>query len=525
MRLQQVELMFGRSPWLVTLIASLLLSACTTVGPDFKRPAVPWLDSWSGGSLETTNTDTQKRTRPQTEDWWRNFDDPVLDQLIAEAQRLNPSVRIAGMRIMEARAQLGIAGSALYPQVQQVTGDALRAGQQQSEGADTAFSTYSVGLGIGWELDFWGKFQRGIEVADANYFASIAQYDDIQVLIAAQVANLYCTIRTIELRLRIAHENAALQKRSLEITERLFKSGNESELDVQQAKSLYLSTLATVPELEASLRQSQNALSVLLARAPGPMLEMSTGTEKIPEATLDVIVDIPADLLRRRPDVRAAEMQLAAQSALIGISEAALYPSIALQGSVGLSATSLAWSARTVDWGVGPGLVWNVFDYGRLKNQVLVQDARFEQLFEQYQETVLSAAREMDDAAIAFAKSRVQITFLEQAVEAALRSLDIATIQYREGLVDFERVLDSQRTLFSQQERLVASRGNVSLNLIALYKAMGGGWETSRDRAVLDDQTVETMRERSEWKGLLDAPLPPPSADSPETRQLEVDTP
>jgi outer membrane protein TolC len=250
---------------------------------------------------------------------------------------------------------------------------------------------------------------------------------------------------------------------------------------------------------------------------------MSAGTEQIPEATLDVIIDIPADLLRRRPDVRAAEMQLAAQSALIGVSQAELYPSIALQGAVGLSATSLDWSARTVNWSVGPGFVWNVFDHGRLKNQVLVQDARFQQLFEQYQDTVLSAAREMDDAAVAFAKSRVQIIYLEQAVVAARRSLDIATIQYREGLVDFQRVLDSQRTLFSQQERLVASRGNVTLSLITLYKAMGGGWEASRSRAVIDDQTLETMTERSEWKGLLEAPLPPPPADFSQTRQPGMD--
>ena len=283
-------------------------------------------------------------------------------------------------------------------------------------------------------------------------------YDDVQVLVAAQAASFYATIRTIELRLRIAHENAALQKRSLEITERLFKSGNESELDVQQARTLYLSTLASIPELEGSLRQVQNALSVLVGRPPGPLPEMEAGREKIPTAELAVIVDLPADLLRRRPDVRAAEMRLAAQSAQIGVSEAALYPSIALIGSVGLSATSLDWSARTLQWGVGPSLVWNIFDWGRLKNQVLVQDARFQQLYEQYQDTVLRAARELDDAATDFAKGRAQVDILRESVVAARRSLDIATIQYREGLVDFQRVLDTQRSLFSQQERLVAPR-------------------------------------------------------------------
>jgi len=511
--------MIRRPLWPLGLIVSFLLSACTTVGPDFKQPVVPWLATWSSGSLESSMTDSRTGVRPQSDEWWRNFNDPALDQLIAEAQRLNPGVRTAGMRIMEARAQLGIAGSLLYPQLQQISGEALRVGQNQSGGgADKTLSAYGIGLNIGWEIDFWGKFRRGVEAADAGYLASIAQYDDVQVLVAAQVANLYCSIRTTEQRLRIAHENAALQKRSLEITERLFKSGNEAELNVQQAKSLYLSTLATIPELESALRQAQNALGVLVARPPGPLPEMSAGTEKIPEASLAVIVDMPADLLRRRPDVRAAEMQLAAQSALIGVSEGALYPSIALLGSVGLSATSLNWSARTVDWAVGPSLVWNIFDYGRLKNQVLVQDARFQQLYEQYQDAVLRAAREMDDAAIAFANSRIQIPLMEQAVQAAKRSLDIATIQYREGLVDFQRVLDSQRTLFSQQERLVANRGNVTLNLIALYKAMGGGWESGRNRPVLDEQTRETMSERSAWQDLLSAPLPPPPTDSSQAR-------
>ena len=504
-----------RRAWPAALMTSLLASGCTLVGPDFSPPDVPWLAGWSGGSLATTGIRAKEGQPVPHDAWWRVFDDPVLDQLVVEAQRLNPGVRTAGLRILEARAQLGIAGSALYPQLQQVTGEVVRAGQAQSDGPDTTLTAYSVGFAIAWELDFWGKFRRGIEAADAGYFASIAQYDDVQVLVAAQAAGLYASIRTTEQRLRIAHENAALQKRSLEITERLFKSGNESELDVQQAKSLYLGTLATIPELEGSLRQTQNALSVLLARPPGPLPEMAAGREQIPVATLAVIVDLPADLLRRRPDVRAAEMQLAAQSALIGVSEAQLYPSIALVGSLGLSATSLAGSSRTLDWAAGPALVWNVFDHGRLTNEVLVQDARFQQLYEHYQETVLRAARETDDAAVAFAKSRAQVDILAKAVVASKRSLDIATIQYREGLVDFQRVLDSQRTLFSQQERLVTVRGLVTQGLIALYKAMGGGWQAGRDRPILDDATRETMGERRDWRKLLSAPLPPP----PETRQ------
>jgi NodT family efflux transporter outer membrane factor (OMF) lipoprotein len=412
------------------------------------------------------------------------------------------------LRILEARAQLGIAGSTLYPQVQQVSAQALEVGQDTRAAESTSHASYGAAFDVAWELDFWGRFRRGIEAADAAYFASVAQYDDVQVLVASQAASLYATIRTFELRLRIAHENAELQRRSLEITERLFRSGNESELDLQQARSLYLGTLATIPELESAERQAQNALGILLGRPPGPLPEMSSGREQIPTSDLAVIVDLPADLMRRRPDVRTAEMQLAAQSALIGVSEAELYPAIALLGSVGLSSTSQDSSATTLAWSAGPALVWNVFDYGRLRNQVLVQDARFQQLFEVYQDTVLRAARELDDAAVAFATNRAQVDILEQAVQAARRSLDIATIQYQEGLVDFERVLDSQRTLFGQQDRLVTTRGSVTQSLIALYKAMGGGWQTARTRPIVDEATRHEMEERSNWRDLLETPLP-----------------
>ena len=473
-----------RGPMRMAVPAALvLLGGCTTLGPDFSAPQVPALQGWLGGAWRTLAEEAPPRAQPRDDDWWRQFDDPVLDQLVAEAQRLNPGVRTAGLRIMEARAQLGIAGSGLYPQLQQVNADALRVHNRGSDGRSTAFWSGSLAFNLAWELDFWGKFKRGIESADAAYFASIAQYDD--------------------------------QERSLEITERLFQSGNDSELDVQQARSQYLGTLATIPDIESSLRQTRNALCVLLARPPDalPELQGASASAKIPEPRLEVIVDIPAEMLRRRPDVRAAEMQLAAQSAQIGLSKAALYPSIALAGSVGLSATSIGSPASTLSLALGPALVWNVFDYGRLKNQVLVQDARFQQLYEQYQDVVLRAARELDDAASGFAYTRAQVGILRDTVKAARRSLDIATVQYREGLVDFQRVLDSQRTLFSAQESLVASQGGVAQYLISVYKAMGGGWHAGRSRPVLDDATQATMGERADWESLLQAPLPPPSEE------------
>lgn len=494
------------------LATALMLGACTTVGPDFKQPEVTWLDDWSSGSLQAAESSTANNKNSQAEQWWRNFNDPILDSFVEQALRLNQDVRVAGLRIIEARAQLGIAGSTLYPQVKQLSANAVQAGEQQSNGPDLTLTSASAGFGIGWEIDFWGKFRRSIEAADASYFASIAQYDDIQVLLAAQVASTYCSIRTLENKLHIAHENAALQKRSLEITERLFKSGNESELDLQQAKSQYLSTLATIPEIQASIRQTQNALNILLARPPGPLPEMEAGAEQIPQTDARIIVDIPANMLRQRPDVRASEMRLAAQSALIGVSLADLYPSISLLGSIGISATSLGDSNNSLNWGVGPSLVWNIFDQGRLNNQVLVQDARFQQLYEQYQQVVLQAAREVDNAAVGIAKNQAQIPLLSKAENAAKRSLDIATIQYREGLVDFERVLDSQRALFNQQERLVSSRGEATQDVISLYKAMGGGWQQGRLRPVIDENTRARMLQRRSWKNILDQPLPAPES-------------
>lgn len=493
-----------RAPLGVALFGSLLLSACTTLGPDYVKPGGGAADTWQGGSLGQVKGSSFADTNDQ---WWTQFQDPVLDALVQEALSKNHSVRATGLRILEARAQLGIADASRYPQLQQVSGSAMPVGQVR-DGPNTDFVSYNLGANLGWEIDFWGKFQRSIEAADASYFATLAQYDDIQVLMAAQVATLYVNIRTLEARLQISRENARLQQRSLEITQKQFRSGNSDELDVQQAKTQYLSTLSGIPALEASLRQSQNALSTLLARAPGPLPEMSDNTGKIPHASLQLASELPADLIRRRPDVRSAERLMAAQSALIGVSEAELYPSLTLLGSLGLSATSLSGSSTTLDWGIGPSFKWNVFDHGLLSNAVLVQDARFQQLKESYQNTLLTAAREIDDAAIGFAKNEEQIVLLEQTEQAARRSLEIANIRYREGMADFQRVLDSQRALFSQQERLVSSRGNVMLSLISLYKAMGGGWQQGRTRPLLDEQSRQEMQSRSDWGPMLTDPLP-----------------
>ncbi|UVJ41762.1 TolC family protein [Pseudomonas sp. LS1212] len=486
------------------LPGALVLSGCVRLGPNFQPPGQPWVEHWNTPALEQAS---QQRPQPDTRQWWQVFADPVLDHLIAEADAHNPDLKIAGLRVMEARAQLGIAQSGRYPQLQQVGADSLYLDRRQSGGAnpqDSHFWQHSVGFDIGWELDFWGRFSRAIESADAAWFAAQANRENVLVLLRAQLAQTYFTLRTTEARLRIARDNARLQKRSYEITERLFNSGANAELDLQQAKTQYLGTLSTIPDLESQLLSTRNALSVLIGRAPGSLPELSLHTGEIPLIDSAILQDVPANLLLRRPDVRAAELQVAAQSALIGVAEADLYPSLSLLGSIVWSASSLSGASDTLDLVGGPSLTWDVFDHGRIKNNVRVQDARLQQLIVAYRDGVRQAAREADDAASGLLKSLERELILREASLAAERSVTLASAQYREGYSDFQRVLDAQRALFAQQDAYLLNRGTAVSNLIALYKALGGGWYSQEP--LVDPATRRQMQRRTDWGELLDEP-------------------
>jgi len=487
------------------------MSACVTLGPDYEEPEVAWLKDWQTdlyGQIESPEQQTQLDLRF----WWHAFNDPVLDGLIETARNENPSLRIAGLRILESRAVLGIAGANLYPQVQQLSSTATYVDQQRSggQGPDTHqnFAAYSAGLNLAWELDFWGRFRRGIESAEAGFFASITNQQDVQVLLSAQVASLYYAYRTTLLRIDIAHKNAEIQKRSLAITEHLFKGGQESELDLQQAKTQYLSTLALIPELETDQIKIRNALSVLLGRVPGDMPELASQDQPLPSVTSAVITDLPARLLLRRRDVRTAAWQVAAQSAQIGIAKADYFPAITLLGSIGWSTDTLDGSPQIRSIGVGPALTWNIFDYGRIRNNVRLQDVRLQQAIEAFQNTALLAAQEMDDAAITVVKTGEEQAPLSGAARASERSLDLANTQYQEGYADFERVLDAQRAMFSQTEReLLNNSAHVSA-VITLYKAVGGGWVDMPIEQVVSDPDRAAMEARTHWGDLLTAPLP-----------------
>ncbi|VVN81525.1 efflux transporter outer membrane subunit [Pseudomonas fluorescens] len=486
------------------LLGVLGLSGCVRLGPDFQSPKPAWIDRWSSPALEQSS---QRSLNPDLRQWWQVFGDPLLDRLIAEADAHNSDLKIAGLRVMEARAQLGIAQSGRYPQLQQASVDSLYFNRRQSGGSnpqDSHFWQHSAGFDIGWELDFWGRFARAIESADAGYFAAQANYEDVLVLLRAQVADTYFSLRTTEARLRVARENARQQQRNFEITEKLFNSGQQAELDLQQAKTQYLGTLSTIPNFEDQVLRTRNALAVLIGQPPGALPQLLENEGLIPLVDRAVLQDVPANLLLRRPDVRAAELNVAAQSALIGVAETDFYPSLTLLGSIVWSADTLNGTSRSLDFIGGPSLRWNLFDHGQISNNVRIQDARLQQLIEAYRDKVRQAAREADDAASGLIKSLERERILREAEVAAKRSLVLASVQYREGYSDFQRVLDAQRALLEQQDNYLVSRSNAVSNVIALYKALGGGWYSALPK--IDAATRRQMEQRTDWGDLLDEP-------------------
>ncbi|MFM0337073.1 efflux transporter outer membrane subunit [Paraburkholderia fungorum] len=498
-------------PKRLLLICSFCLGGCMRVGPDFQPQHEAWVESWSSTAIEQAS---ETRSQPDVQQWWRVFADPTLEHLMTEADAHNAGVQIAGLRVMEARAQLGIAQSGRYPQTQVASGEVLYRDRRESGGQNPqskSFWQYSAGFDVGWELDFWGRFSRAIESADAAWFASKANYEDVLVLLHAQIAESYFALRTAEARLRIARDNARLQKRSYEITERLFKSGETDELDFQQAKTQYLSTLSSIPDLESQIMRARNALAVLIGRPPSPLPELAQNEGVVPLVDHAVLQDVPANLLLRRPDVRAAEQQIAAQSALIGVAKADLYPSLTLLGSIVWSAGSLEGIPNGLTLIGGPSLRWNVFDHGAIKNNVRVQDARLQQLIVAYQDDVRQAAREADDAASSLTKALERDAILRDAALSARRSLTLANALYREGYSDFQRVLDAQRALSTQQDTYLVNRSNAVSDLIALYKALGGGWYS--EQPLVDPANRQQMQKRTDWGDLLDQPSRP-SADS-----------
>lgn len=489
--------------------AGVLVCGCTTVGPDYVRPSADVAGQW----MEVGDPRI-KAEPPGHREWWTVFNDPVLNVLVDKAYKQNLTLRSAGIRILEARAQLGISVANQYPQVQEVGASYKRITLSEnvsptgSDVIDTNFNAYSLGFDASWELDFWGRFRRQVESANADLGASIANYDDVLVTLVAEVAATYVQIRTFEERLRVARQNVKTQERSFQIADVRFRNGAVTEVDVQQARANLRSTEALIPELERGLRQAQNALSILLGMPPSDLKGVLGSPTPIPTVPSDVAVGVPADLLRRRPDIQRAERLVAAQSAQIGVAVSDLYPRISILGTIGVSSSDVGklFTTGSVQGFGGPSIVWPIFNYGRFRSNIRVQDARFQLLVVDYQNAVLKAAEEVENAMVAFLRTQERAKFLADSVDASKRWVNLSLIQYREGLVDFTPVLVAQEFLAQQDDRLAQTTGTIAVSLIAMYKGLGGGWELRIGKDFVPAQTKEEMRERTNWGDLLTSP-------------------
>ncbi|MGE5387818.1 MAG: efflux transporter outer membrane subunit [Hyphomicrobiales bacterium] len=498
------------------ILAIALVSSGCSAGPDFSSPPPPVADSWLEWRSKALKSEGESAW-----DWWRVFNDPVLDRLIETAYKQNLTLLSAGTKVLQARAQLGIAIGDFYPQ-QQGASSALNY-SRASNATPASQGGNSVTLGnfwsdrwfvqSSWELDLWGKFRRGIESADAAYLASIASYDDVLVTLLSDVANTYVGIRTLERQIAIARKNVVRQREAVRIARDRYEGGATSLLDVHQAQNVLASTEASVPRLTLQLKQGENALRFLLGMSPEPLgFLLARGVGGIPAAPSKAVVGIPADLLRRRPDIRAAELKAAAQSAQIGVAQAELYPAISISGVFGGQASNvgvhnLAQMLHPVGrmFSVGPSFRWNLLNYGQITNNVRLQDATLQQYLIDYQSRVLKAQEEVENGIATYLLSASEASYLRRSVSEAQGALHIAMLEYQQGTRDFTTVLTAEQNLYQAENNLAVATGNISSGLVSLYRALGGGWQIRTGKPFVNVATAAEMRNRTNWGTLLPA--------------------
>jgi NodT family efflux transporter outer membrane factor (OMF) lipoprotein len=449
------------------------------VGPNYHRPPAPVARDWIDAQ------DRRLRRGPgDLSRWWKVFHDPVLDRLICSASQQNLTLRQAGFRVLQARAQLAIAVGTILPQTQTMTGSYERQAVSEetanrgSGSAKRFFSQWNYGFHLAWELDFWGRFRRAIESAHDTLDASVEGYDAVLVTLLGDVATAYVQMRTLEKRIAYAHKNVAIQRVTYDIA-RSKKDVFATGLDVDQALSTLKQTEAAIPELEIALRQTTNQLCILLG-IPPEELRARLGPGDIPTAPPEVVVGIPADLLRRRPDVRQAERLAAAQSAQIGVAESAFYPHVTIMGTIEYQAELFKnlFNSRAMSGNITPGFQWDILNYGRILNNVRLQDARFQELVAAYQQTVLNANQETENGLVTFLKAHQRTRLQKESADAGAEAVKAILDLWRDGLLtDYTRVAQLELNLVVLEDTLAQAEGEIALGLIQVYRALGGGWQ------------------------------------------------
>jgi NodT family efflux transporter outer membrane factor (OMF) lipoprotein len=481
------------------------------VGPNYKKPQAPVAPTW----IEAND----KRVRSESDDlskWWTVFNDPVLDELICFAYRQNLTLREAGFRVLEARAQLGIAAGNFFPQTQDMFGNYTRtvASKRTANGGfinNRWFSNWQFGFNLAWELDFWGEFRRAIESADDTLDASVEDYDDMLVTLLSDVATNYVLLRTTEQRIKYAKDNVELQVKTVKVIEGRRDVGVARQLDVDQARSILAQTEATIPPLEITAQQTINQICILLGIPPQD-LRAKLGLGPIPTAPAEVAVGIPADLLRRRPDVRRAERQAAAQCAQIGVAEADFYPHISILGNLGYSAREFKdlFRESALNGSVGPSFQWNILNYGRILNNVRFQDAKFQELVAAYQQSALNAALETENGIVTFLQAQQFAKLQGESVDYADKAVKVVLAQYELGTVDITQLIQIELNLVVQQDTLAQAQGEIPTGLIQVYKALGGGWQLRTTGCSVYEPvpSVEALPQPQTLPGTLPPPQP-----------------
>ncbi len=498
-----------RASSLGSLLASTLIAcfaASCTVGPNYSNPPTTVPSQYADTSRPVpASADTRSTTQPSTApttraskvttaaqpvaEWWTTLNEPELNRLIERAVAGNLTLQQAASRVRESRAELRKAGGKELPSVDGAAAYAhVDAGKNVTLGKGApplVTDIWQLGFDTKWEIDLFGGQRRMIEAAAADLQASIEQNHDSLVSLTAEVARDYLQLRGVQERLRIARENLALQHDTLDLTQSLRKAGFSSELDLSRQRTQVSQTLAQIVPLMTQARQQEHALAILLGQEPGALVGELDSAAPLPETPAVVAIGLPADLLRRRPDIRRAERQIAAANARVGAAISDFYPKFSLTGDFGLDSNQFKslFDLQSRYFIIYPSIDWRLFDFGQTARQVDIQKEQHRQALLGYENTLLTGLREVEDALIAYADEQDHRAALADAVSSARESVEIARDQYKQGIIDFLQVLDAQRQLLSAQDGLAQSQQANSTNLVALYKALGGGWETRTEQA------------------------------------------
>jgi multidrug efflux system outer membrane protein len=456
----------------LTLALLLLALAGCAVGPNYKRPPTHAPEAFANAA-GLTNSNAQFAV-----EWWSTFDDPLLDRLVTQASTNNFDLQHAQARLREARALWTEARFDFAPTVRSAA--TYEKFQLSKDVADTRArqgELYRAGFDATWELDIWGNVRRNIEAARATVESVEATRDDVLVAIQAEVAVNYLNLRGIQAQLEVATRNATNQSQTLDLTIALLNGGQGTQLDVARARSLLHETLASVPPLEASLQSLMFRIAVLCGLQPTVLSNELLATRTFPKVPTELALTSPTDLLRNRPDIRSAERSLAAATARVGVETADLFPRVTLNGNVALEASSFAalTSPGATAYSFGPRITWAAFDLGRVRQRIKAADARSDQALAIYEQTVLLALEETENALVALGQERQRFAHLAEAERSATEAAQLARQRYRDGIADFLSVLDAERTLLDLQEQLVTAKTLTATRLIAVYKSFSTG--------------------------------------------------